>query len=130
MEAKQQILTLTDVKLLVNTFYDVVRNDDLLSPIFNSRIEDRWAEHLEKMYTFWQTLLLDEHTYHGRPFPPHAMLPVGHDHFERWKALFTQTVDNLFTGEKADEAKHRAANIAKMFELKVAHFQGNRGAIM
>jgi len=130
MEAKRQILILEDVQLLVNTFYGKVREDNLLGPIFNARIQDRWPEHLQKMYAFWETLLLDEHTYHGRPFPPHATLPVEHQHFERWKALFTETVDSIFTGEKADEAKQRAAAIAKMFEMKVEHFRGNRGAIM
>lgn len=130
MEAQREILDLDDVKLLVNTFYGKIREDDLLSPIFNNRIEDHWPEHLQKMYNFWQTLLLDEHTYNGRPFPPHATMPVKHEHFERWKGLFNQTVDELFTGDKAEEAKSRAANIAKMFEIKVAHFQGNSGAIM
>jgi hemoglobin len=77
------------------------------------------------MYSFWQTLLLEEHTYNGRPFPPHMNLPVGHEHFEHWLNLFTQTIDELFTGQKADEAKWRAANIAKMFESKIAYFRNH-----
>lgn len=129
MEAPKQILTLDDIKLLVNTFYGKVRADELLGPIFNTRIEDRWEQHLEKMYQFWQTTLLGEHTYSGRPFPPHATLPVGHAHFERWVSLFYATVDELFTGDKADEAKWRAAKIAQMFEAKVWHFQNHPGAI-
>lgn len=130
MDAPKPILTLDDIKLLVNTFYGKVRADELLGPIFNERIQDRWPHHLEKMYTFWQTTLLGEHTYSGRPFPPHATLPVGHQHFERWVSLFTQTIDELFTGEKAEEAKWRAGKIAEMFELKVYHFQHNFGAIL
>ena len=126
----QQILNLDDVKKLVDGFYGKVRNDDLLGPIFNSRIENRWPQHLEKMYSFWQTTLLGEHTYSGRPFPPHATLPVGHQHFVRWVSLFTETVDELFTGAKAEEAKWRAAKIAEIFELKVYHFQHNPGAIL
>ncbi|MES2279149.1 MAG: group III truncated hemoglobin [Bacteroidota bacterium] len=130
MEKQTPLLNLDDVKLLVNGFYDKVRADDLLGPVFNDRIQDRWPQHLEKMYTFWQTTLLGEHTYSGRPFPPHATLPVGHQHFERWVALFTETVDELFTGEKADEAKWRAGKIAEMFELKVYHFQNTPGSIL
>jgi hemoglobin len=120
-----QILTLDDVKLLVDTFYTKIKSDDLLGPIFNERIQDRWPQHLEKMYSFWQTLLLEENTYSGRPFPPHMNLPVGHEHFEHWLSLFTQTIDELFTGEKADEAKWRAGNIAKMFESKIAYFRSH-----
>jgi hemoglobin len=130
MEGQQQLLNLDDVKKLVDGFYTKVRGDELLGPVFNARIEDRWAQHLEKMYSFWQTTLLGEHTYSGRPFPPHATLPVGHQHFVRWIALFTETVDELFTGAKADEAKWRASKIAEMFELKVYHFQNNNGAIL
>lgn len=130
MDAPQQLLNLDDVKMMVDTFYGKVRGDDLLGPVFNARIEDRWAQHLEKMYSFWQTTLLGEHTYSGRPFPPHATLPVGHQHFERWVKLFTETIDELFTGEKADEAKWRASKIAEMFEMKVYHFQNSNGFIL
>jgi len=55
---EKKLLNIEDVKLLVDTFYSKVRNDDTLAPIFNERIGDRWPEHLEKMYTFWQTTLL------------------------------------------------------------------------
>lgn len=127
MEKEKQLLDISDIKLMVDTFYDRVQKDDLLGPIFNSRIADNWPQHLEKMYAFWQTTLLGEHTYSGRPFPPHATLPVGPAHFNRWVNLFTQTIDELFSGEKAEEAKWRAAKIAQMFELKVQHFQSSSG---
>ena len=32
--------TLNDIKLLVNSFYEKVRKDKLLAPIFNERIQD------------------------------------------------------------------------------------------
>lgn len=130
MEERKPILQLDDIKALVDTFYGKVREDELLGPIFNSRIGDRWEHHLSKMYSFWQTTLLGEHTYSGRPFPPHATLPVAHEHFARWIKLFTQTVDELFTGEKAEEAKWRAEKIAEMFEIKVHNFQNNNGFIL
>lgn len=47
------IITIDDIKHLVNSFYDKVRQDDLLADIFNNKIEDRWPIHLEKMYRFW-----------------------------------------------------------------------------
>ena len=120
---KQDILNIEDVKLLVNRFYDKIKTDELLGPIFNERIKDRWPEHLDKMYRFWQTVLLGEHTYFGSPFPPHAQLPVGHEHFLKWMELFNPTVDELFTGEKATEAKWRAAKMAEMFEIKIEHYK-------
>src|SRR5688500_13422400 len=84
MEETKDIITLEDIKTLVDAFYEKVKKDELLAPIFNERIQDRWPQHLKKMYAFWQTVLLDERTYVGSPFPPHAQLPVDHSHFKRW----------------------------------------------
>jgi hemoglobin len=123
MSAKPDITTLEDVKLLVNTFYDKVRADGSLAPIFNNQIQDRWPQHLEKMYTFWQTLLLDEHTYFSSPFPPHAKLPVDHQHFQQWVTLFSETIRELFSGEKAEEALWRANKMAQMFEGKINYYR-------
>ena len=123
MNNTKEIISLNDIKKLVDTFYEKVRKDDVIGPIFNERINDRWPQHLEKMYTFWQTVLLGEHTYFGTPFPPHANLPVSHQHFEKWMQLFTATVDELFTGEIANEAKWRAGKMAEMFESKIEYYK-------
>lgn len=123
MQNLTDILNLEDVKKLVDAFYGKVRENDLLAPVFNERIKDKWPEHLAKMYTFWQTILLEERTYFGSPFPPHAKLPVEHAHFGEWMKLFTQTVDELFTGEKAKEAKWRAGKMAEMFEYKIEYYK-------
>lgn len=118
-------MTLADVTNLVNTFYDKVRQNDLLGPVFNDRIADNWPEHLEKMYRFWQTILLEEHTYFSRPFPPHATMPIDGRHFQQWMTLFTQTVDELFEGDKAEEAKWRAGKMAALFQSKIEYIKTN-----
>lgn len=126
----QEITTIDDIKLLVNSFYDKVRSDALLGHIFDCVIKDRWPTHLEKMYRFWQTVLLEEHTYHGAPFPPHAVLPVDKEHFTRWMELFTQTVEEHFTGGKATEAKWRAGKMAEMFLYKIEHYRKHSNTIL
>ncbi len=123
MEETKDILTLKDIKILVDAFYEKVRQDALLAPIFNGRIKDSWPQHLEKMYAFWQTVLLDGRTYLGSPFPPHARLPVDHSHFQRWMELFILTTDTLFQGEKAYEAKWRAGKMAELFESKIEYYK-------
>lgn len=123
---KNDIHHLDDVKLLVDTFYGKVREDTLLSPVFNERIQDRWPQHIQKMYTFWQTLLLNERTYYGRPFIPHTTLPVATQHFDRWMKLFSETVDEFFQGEIAEEAKWRASKMAEMFQLKIGAIQDTK----
>ncbi|HWH63904.1 MAG TPA: group III truncated hemoglobin [Ginsengibacter sp.] len=123
MNKAKEIESLEDVKKMVDTFYEKIREDELLGPIFNERIKDRWPQHLEKMYAFWQTLLLNERTYFGSPFPAHGSLPVSAMHFKKWMELFTQTVDELFMGEKATEAKWRAEKMAEIFESKIEFYK-------
>jgi len=117
------IQNIEDIKLLVDSFYSKVQKDDLIGPIFNEKIGDQWPAHLERMYRFWQTILLEEHTYSGTPFPPHKHLPVAKEHFNRWMEIFTETIDSLFVGKLAEEAKLRAKNMAEMFFYKIEYFR-------
>lgn len=112
------IAKIEDIRLLVDSFYDKVRHDQVLAPIFNEKIQD-WPQHLDKMYRFWQSILLEQYTYSGAPFLKHVTLPVGQEHFHRWLTLFYETVDNLFVGNKAQEAKFRASRIAEVFQFKM-----------
>tara|TARA_R110002126_G_scaffold34352_9_gene106409 strand:+ start:884 stop:1291 length:408 start_codon:yes stop_codon:yes gene_type:complete len=123
MTTKTDITTLDDIKLLVDNFYSTVQKDTFIGPIFNEKIGNRWPEHLEKMYRFWQTILLEVHSYSGSPFPPHKHLPVDKEHFDRWMEIFVATVNTLFEGPIADEAKMRAKNMAEMFNYKINYFR-------
>ena len=107
------------VKILVDSFYQKVNADPLLSPIFNEVAQVDWQEHLPRLYQFWSTLLFRTHSYQGRPWPKHAKLPVTADHFARWVSLFKSTVDENFSGPKADEAKNMAASIADTFQNRL-----------
>jgi len=120
---KSDILTFKDVQLLVDTFYGKVREDDLLKDIFNNVIQDRWPQHLDKMHRFWQTVLLQEYTYQGSPFPPHFKLPVKQEHFDRWLKLFESTVDEFFVGANADRAKWQGQKMAELFLTKITYYR-------
>lgn len=111
---KADIATEADVAVLVNTFYGKVRADRLLGPIFESIIKDNWAPHLNKMVDFWSTILLYTKKYKDDPMPKHRKLPVEQEHFDRWLFLFNQTIDELFAGEIAENARLRAESIAKI----------------
>lgn len=122
---KKDIENIEDIKLLVDTFYTSIREDEMLKDIFNNVIQDRWGMHLDKMYRFWQTVLLEEHAYQGSPFVPHSKLPVGKKHFIHWVQLFGQTVDQLFEGEKASKAKWQGDRMAEMFHHKIEYYNNN-----
>ena len=117
-----------DVKLFVDSFYDKVRIDAILGPVFAARIPNDadWAPHLERMYSFWNTVLFGVRDYRGNPFSKHATLPIKAHHFERWISLLTLTIDELFVGEKAMEVKLRAQKMGQLFQSKLQYLQENQ----
>ncbi|HOZ82919.1 MAG TPA: group III truncated hemoglobin [Bacteroidia bacterium] len=121
----RDIENINDIQLLVDSFYGKIRDDEKLGHIFNGIIKDRWPEHLEKMYRFWQTILLEDQTYFGSPFVPHAKMPVDKTHFEQWIKLFSETVDENFVGEKAEQAKWQGQRMAEMFHYKIEYIKNS-----
>lgn len=119
MSSKPDIKTPEQIRQLVDTFYDQVRVDQLLGGIFNGVIGDRWPEHLAKMYRFWGTVLINEGSYTGAPFRPHATMPLEQKHFDRWLELFHGTVDTLFAGPVANLAHLNAVRMAEMFISRI-----------
>ena len=116
---KKDITDLSDIKIMVDTFYNKVNQDELLSLIFNDEARVNWETHLPKMYDFWNSILFGGKNYKGQPFPKHLVLNIGTQHFERWIALFKESVNSLFEGAKADEAKMRGESIAQIFQFKI-----------
>ena len=115
----KDISNIKDITLMVDTFYEAIRSDTLLGPIFSGVIQDNWTKHLDTMYRFWQTILLNEFAYKGSPFAPHRKLPLEAHHFERWLDLFDSSIDQNFKGKKVEEAKWRAQKMAEMFQYKL-----------
>ena len=108
---------------LVHTFYARIQADEVLGPIFASRIDD-WDPHLERMCAFWSSVALMSGRYHGRPMPAHARLPVDAQHFDRWLMLFQSTAREVCPPAAADLFISKAAMIAHSLELGVASFRG------
>jgi hemoglobin len=120
-EVKRDIEGKTDIKFFVEQFYGKVRQNDLLAPVFASRIPDgNWAEHLERMYDFWNAILFSKTGFQGNPMQKHLSLPIEEKHFTQWLALFRETIDESFKGPKAEEAKKRATSIAQIMNFKIA----------
>ena len=108
------IIDETDVRLLVDKFYEKVRQDDLLAPVFEPVIGDEWEHHLGRMTDFWSTLLLYTKKFSDYPLTKHLPLDLTKEHFDRWLLLFHSTVDELFQGQIAENAKSRANSIARI----------------
>jgi hemoglobin len=115
-----------DIKIFVNKFYGKIREDEKLEPVFAGRIPaENWPKHLERMVSFWNTILFLQREYTGSPFQKHVGLPVDNSHFEHWVELFHKTIDEDFAGKQADEAKRRAENMGKLFSHKLQYLKDN-----
>jgi hemoglobin len=108
---------------LVHAFYGRVREDEMLAPVFAVRITD-WPPHLARMCAFWSSVVLMSGTYHGRPMPAHARLPVSGAHFDRWLALFEATAAEVCPPAAAALFVEKARMIATSLELGVAVGRG------
>jgi len=117
-----------DVELLVRSFYRTVLADDVLAPVFRSAEFDL-ERHLPVMIDFWTTVLFRSGEYRGNPLAVHVDLhrrvPPTQDHFDRWLALWAQTADELFAGERADAAKAQATRIGSSI---ARHLRGESGS--
>lgn len=103
---------------LVHRFYDKVRVDPLLGPIFVARITD-WQPHLARMVEFWSSVALMTGCYHGSPVTKHADLPVTWAHFERWLVLFRETAGEVCPPAGADHVIARAERIARSLNFAI-----------
>jgi hemoglobin len=105
-----------DIVRLVDAFYGRVRADAILRPIFDGIARVDWGLHLPKMYDFWESVLFGRAAFKGNPLAVHRELarraPLTSTEFSRWLQLFHASVDELFVGSCADEAKSRASRIA------------------
>jgi len=116
------------LRRLVHGFYDRVRRDPLLGPIFEARIPD-WGPHLDTMVEFWSSVALMTGRYHGAPLPKHLPLPVAAEHFERWLALFRLTAKEVCSPAGAKWVVERAERIANSIHRNIQAAQAGAAGV-
>lgn len=121
---KPDIKTREDVYLLVTSFYNKIRNDAVLGPFFNDAIKD-WDAHLNNLTTFWESSLFLKTRYLGNPLEVHIEVDktnnhsITQEHFGLWLNLWFETIDELFEGNYAQNAKERARKMSTFLYLKI-----------
>jgi hemoglobin len=124
MMKKKDIQTRDDVYLLVSSFYKKVRKDVVLGPFFNDVIKD-WDAHLNRLTSFWESSLFLKTKYLGKPLEAHIQVDKENNntitefHFGLWINLWFQTIDELFEGDYANNAKERARKMGTFLYLKI-----------
>jgi hemoglobin len=121
----KDIETRTDIELLLNRFYAKVFRDDLIGYFFTEVVPLNLEKHIPVIADFWESILLNAKGYRKNVMEIHLNISqkskIEKHHLDRWVHLFTETVDELFEGNKATIAKQRAASIATMMNIKINH---------
>ncbi len=120
---KKDIKTRADIELMVNSFYEKVKKDEVIGFFFTEVVQVNWEKHLPVMYNFWESIVFHTGSYEGNPMHTHQQVnqksPISMQHFQRWNLLFTQTVDELFEGDKVELIKQRAVSISTVMQIKI-----------
>lgn len=111
---------------LVDRFYEKVRLDPQIGPVFNEAVED-WPTHLATLKDFWSTVLLTDRRYKGDPLAAHLQLPLQPAHFHRWLALFAETAHEVMPPENAALVIAKSQRIAENFQQAIA-YQREKGS--
>ena len=116
--AREPEPTEANIRELVYAFYDRVRADPMLGPVFDQTLAGRWDEHLPKMCTFWASLVLGAKQYRGNVQQAHQPLPgIEPQHFSRWLYLFLDTVQSRYEPGAAVRFMEPALRIAQSLQL-------------
>lgn len=120
----RDIQTRADCERLVRAFYGKAMTDPMIGFLFTDVARLDLEEHVPVITSFWETMLLGARSYGGGAFAPHVSLHrkagLRGPHFERWLVLWTGTVDELFAGERAEEAKAHAQRVAAAFARRLS----------
>ena len=119
MDTITSSVTEESITALVDRFYDRVRADDRLGPIFSAAITD-WDQHLQIMRDFWSGALLRTERYRGCVMSPHFRLPIASEDFERFLTLFRPSARETLPAEQAEQAIAIAEAVTKILRQGMA----------
>jgi len=126
------ITTKEDIKFLIDHFYKKLLQDETIGFIFKEYMSTKLEEHLPVMYQFWESVLLATPGYKGNPMVKHIELnrkiALRAAHFDVWIQHWEATLDEHFSGDKAEEAKKKAIAMKELMLLKI-QMSNKRGFI-
>ena len=115
------------ISQLVESFYDTVRQDDTLGPIFAERIGD-WPHHLTRMKDFWASIMLESGRFSGNPMRKHTAIGgLDAEHFARWQSLWDVTLTRIAPNEEVANRFRDAAR--RIGESLLTGIQIERGGL-
>lgn len=120
MELENRI-TKENIETLVTLFYHKAMKDEQIGHYFLLELGDdieneEWKDHIDTLVNFWTTVFLDEELYFSDPYGPHfTIVGLKQEDFTHWIALFSETADEVYTPEIAEQFKEKGIYYSKDF---------------
>lgn len=116
------------VRNVIVSFYDKVRGDALLGPIFADAIGDDWDAHIERIVLFWLTATRLGRGYDGRNFMPAHLRnrSIRAEQLPRWLELFRATTGEQCSADAASVLVDIAERMAETLEIGLARRDASR----
>ena len=115
-------ITEDSLRFLLRAFYEKIRHDPQLAPVFAATIGGRWDAHIARMCSFWGSAMGSSTRYKGDMLAAHKRINrLSPALFERWLKLFDETVREHFVGEPAEALRDRARKTARNLRLALFH---------
>jgi hemoglobin len=110
-------ITEQQIRTMVETFYERVRDDAQLGPVFEQYKQGSWPEHMDRMVDFWSSVLLGTGRYQGNPLAKHRAIPeLRPEHFDRWLDLFADVLDSTLPEHVATDILWRAKRMRMVLD--------------
>jgi hemoglobin len=114
-----------DIEKVLEAFYKKAFRDEVIGRFFTEVVPLDLATHLPLIADFWEAVIFGVHRYGKNVMEVHQHIhrlsPIEKQHLDQWISLFVQTVDEHFTGERAELMKQRARSIATLMDIKLNH---------
>ena len=127
---KKDIESREDLVRMLTLFYQNAFSDELIGRFFTEVVPLDLATHIPVIADFWESVVFGARGYRKNVMEVHSHIhqlsAIKKEHLDRWVKLFTETVDELFEGEKALLIKQRARSIATLMDIKLNHKQINK----
>ncbi len=122
---QNDIVNRADIEKVLVLFYSRAMKDEFIGRFFTEVVPLHLPTHIPQIASFWESVLFYSQGYSKNVMAIHQHIsnlsPIKKEHLDRWLFLFTQTIDGLFTGDKANLMKQRAVSIATMMNIKLNH---------
>ena len=126
MERRPDTLDEAHLATLVDRFYEKVRADPMLGPVFNAAVHD-WDEHRRTLVSFWSSVALGTQSYRGSPMSAHRPHPIRGEHFDHWLELWRETAREVLEEDAAGRVIDYAERIGRSLRMGLG-LSGRPGA--